>query len=255
MGQGQVIEEPRHAGAGAMCRTTGGCLPPIWRRSSKAACWHSSETGGHACSHRTIRCLCWGQAGLITAAAELADRWPDIEASERRTVLAAVIARIDLVDASMMIRIRPKQLATILTDQTDAQNCLPTAEETYKAITLSTPAHLERTGMEMRLLIDGDGSDARKSPDQGLLRVLALAHRYRAMALHHEGRTMAELAAAAGVIGSYFTRILRLSFLAPDTTQAILYGRHPVALTAKRLANEIRLHIAWNDQRTLLGFG
>ena len=42
------------------------------------------------------------------------------------------------------------------------------------------------------------------------------ARRFHEMALHNRGRTMTELAIEAGVGGSYFTRILRLSFLAPD---------------------------------------
>ena len=64
---------------------------------------------------------------------------------------------------------------------------------------------------------------------------------------------MEELAAEVGVGGSYFSRILRLSFLAPDLVKAILHDRHPVELSAKRLANEIRLPIAWHEQRALLG--
>ena len=75
------------------------------------------------------------------------------------------------------------------------------------------------------------------------------------MVMRNRGKTMAKLAAKAGVGRSYFTRILRLSFLAPDVVKAILRDRHPIELTAKRLANEIRLPIAWEDQRALLGTG
>jgi site-specific DNA recombinase len=57
----------------------------------------------------------------------------------------------------------------------------------------------------------------------------------------------------AGVGGSYFTRILRLSFLAPEVVKAVLCDRHPIELTAKRLANEVRLPISWDEQRALLG--
>jgi hypothetical protein len=62
-----------------------------------------------------------------------------------------------------------------------------------------------------------------------------------------------QLAAEAGVVRSYFTRILRLCFLSPDIVKAILRDRHPIELSAKRLANETRLPIAWDEQRTLLG--
>ena len=63
---------------------------------------------------------------------------------------------------------------------------------------------------------------------------------YHAMVTRNGGKTMAELAAEAGVGGSYFTRILRLSFLAPDVVKTILRDHHPLELTAKRLANEAR---------------
>ena len=63
---------------------------------------------------------------------------------------------------------------------------------------------------------------------------------------------MAALAGAAGVSPSYFTRLLKLSYLAPDLVQAILAGRHPLALTAKRLSLDSALPKAWSDQRMLL---
>ena len=64
---------------------------------------------------------------------------------------------------------------------------------------------------------------------------------------------MEQLARDAKVTGSYFTRILKLSFLSPTITKAILRNRHPLDLSAKRLANEIRLPIDWENQRALLG--
>src|SRR6516165_3458027 len=45
----------------------------------------------------------------------------------------------------------------------------------------------------------------------------------------------AALAAREGVSSSYFTRLVRLSYLAPDITQAILDGRQPRDLTAEQL--------------------
>ena len=53
---------------------------------------------------------------------------------------------------------------------------------------------------------------------------------------------------------SYFTRILRLSYLAPDIAQAILDGRQPRDLTADKLLAHSRLPLAWPEQRTALGF-
>ena len=51
-----------------------------------------------------------------------------------------------------------------------------------------------------------------------------------------------------------FTRLVRLSYLAPDITRAILEGRLPRGLTADKLLVQSRLPLAWHDQRTVLGF-
>src|ERR1700757_3479084 len=63
------------------------------------------------------------------------------------------------------------------------------------------------------------------------------------------------LAQREGVSRSYFTRLVRLSYLAPDITQAILDGRQPRDLTAEKLLDHSRLPLAWHDQRIVLGFG
>lgn len=64
---------------------------------------------------------------------------------------------------------------------------------------------------------------------------------------------MSELAAEAGVGSSYLSRILRRGFLSPDVVTAILRDRHPLELTATRLADDLRIPVDWGEQRTLLG--
>ena len=56
-----------------------------------------------------------------------------------------------------------------------------------------------------------------------------------------------------GVSPSYFTRLVRLSYLAPDITQAILDGRQR-DLTADKLLARSRLPLTWREQRRVLGF-
>ena len=50
-------------------------------------------------------------------------------------------------------------------------------------------------------------------------------------------------------------QLVRLSYLAPDITQAILDGRQPRDLTTEKLLAHSRLPLAWHDQRIVLGFG
>jgi site-specific DNA recombinase len=67
------------------------------------------------------------------------------------------------------------------------------------------------------------------------------------------GATITELAAKVGVSRSYFTRVFRLSFLAPEITKTIIQGRKPPELTANKLIRAGRLPSAWLDQRQHLG--
>jgi len=64
---------------------------------------------------------------------------------------------------------------------------------------------------------------------------------------------MAEIAALANLSPSYCSRVLKLSFLAPDITKAILQGRQPLDLTANRLMIEGRLPTVWTEQIDGLG--
>jgi len=191
--------------------------------------------------------------GLFVRAADLAERWPGLAPSDRRAVLSTLVDRIELLRETLEIRILPGRLSTILGEEDNRRDRARVKVNDERSITLSIAARLRRTGMETRLLIDGAGGGTHRKPGHSLCRVLALAHRYHAMVMRNGGKTMAELASETGVGGSYFTRILHLSFLAPDVVTAILRDRHPVELTAKRLANGVRLPKAWEEQRTLRG--
>jgi len=189
---------------------------------------------------------------VVVGAAGLAQRWPDLDPAERRAILMTLVDRIDLLRETLEIRIIPGRLPAVLCGETGPQelNRKPNADEPI--ITFTVPARLKRAGKETRLLVDGAAGGRRRQPDHSLYRLLARAYRYNDMVMRSSGKTISQLAADAGVVRSYFTRILRLSFLAPEIVKAILRDRHPIELTAKRLANELHLPIAWDEQHALL---
>jgi len=191
---------------------------------------------------------------VVARAAGLAQRWPDLDPAERRAILTTLVDRIDLMRETVEIRIISGRLPAILRAEDGPRDLKHTPDINEPTITFAVPARLKRTGKETRLLVDGAGGTGRRQPDHSLYRLLARAYRYNDMVMRSDGKTMRQLAAEADVVRSYFTRIPRLSFLAPDIVKAILRDRHPIELTAKRLANELHLPIAWDEQRALLGF-
>ena len=103
--------------------------------------------------------------------------------------------------------------------------------------------------------IDGTDPFATAQPDARLIKLLIKAHRFNTKLVEGDSMPFAALAKREGVSRSYFTRLVRLSYLAPDITQAILDGRQPRDLTAEQLLAHSRLPLAWQEQRTLLGCG
>jgi site-specific DNA recombinase len=142
----------------------------------------------------------------------------------------------------------------VLDDDTRANEPIdnPRSEGNFETTTLCIPARLRRTGKEMRIVVS-DGSEP-ATPDTGLVRLLIRANAIRDQLLADRSRTFEDIAKAEGVVPSYTTRLFRLTILAPDIVSAILSGKHPPELTARRLMDDTRLPLDWDEQRRCLGF-
>jgi hypothetical protein len=105
------------------------------------------------------------------------------------------------------------------------------------------------------MVIDETASPGRASkPDPKLIKLIARAHLLKNKLADSSSVYLADVAQGEKLTSSYFTRVLRLSYLAPDITRAILEGRHPRDLTAHKLLAHSRLPLAWPEQRRTLGF-
>jgi DNA invertase Pin-like site-specific DNA recombinase len=193
------------------------------------------------------------QMRIIEEAGTLAGRWPKLDPSVKRATLQSLVHRIEVGRDDVVIQLRPTYLASIVDPDHDLMaSCVATRDD-EPILSLTIAARLERAGMAKALTVDGITQE--RQPDRSLLRLLAQASRYRDIVMQGQGRTIKALAAEAGVGSSYFTRVFRLSFLAPDITNAILQGRHPAKLTAKRLSLDIKLDPDWTEQKKQLNIG
>jgi hypothetical protein len=190
------------------------------------------------------------QRRLIARAAEIGKNWPQLPATGQRVLLTGLIERIGVGTEQIDIHFRPAGLGALL-DLAAASLASAIDDETQ---ILSIPVRLRRSGREIKMLIEGADSFAAAKPDARLIKLLIRARRFNAALASSDGVPFAALAKRQGVSPSYFTRLVRLSYLAPDITQAILDGRQPRALTADKLLAHSRLPLAWREQRTALGF-
>jgi len=189
------------------------------------------------------------QRRLITRAGEIGKSWTELPGTRQHAFLTTLIERIDVGDDQIAIHLRPTRLAAFLDG---AATLLPSASDDESQI-LSVPVRVRRSGRAIRMLIAGTDAFAAAKPDARLVKLLIRARRFNAILLDSDGVPFAALAKREGVSPSYFTRLVRLSYLAPDITEAILDGRQPRELTADKLAHS-RLPLGWHEQRTVLGF-
>jgi hypothetical protein len=178
------------------------------------------------------------QRHIIEQAAGLAATWSARPDSERREVLQHLIHRIAVHRDRVDIQLRPGQLHSTLTGA--VQESEP-EDSDAKTISLSVPVTLKRAGLEVRLVMHSVDGPAEQ--DGTLIKLIVRAQALRDRLLQN-GLGVGELAEQEGVTSSYISRVLRLAFLAPDITAAILEGRQPPDLTAHKLLLDSRLPIA-----------
>jgi hypothetical protein len=97
-----------------------------------------------------------------------------------------------------------------------------------------------------------EGADDKAEIDTSLLRVVARAHDIQRRLSQNTELTVHDV---ARLTAAYVYTLLRLPWLAPDITSAIVNGRQPRHLSAKKLMSKAsRLPANWAEQRALLGF-
>jgi site-specific DNA recombinase len=183
-------------------------------------------------------------------AEELAAQAPD----KVKATLMTLLCRVEIRSDRVAITVCRGRLTELLAGSIDLtmQHQRPTTAP-GDVLTLTVPARLKRVGREMRMLVEN--SDDQTPADPSLLRIIARAHDIQARLIQNAELTVHDIAREEQVSGAYVYSLLRLPSLAPDIVTAIINGRNPPQLTAKRLMRlSPRLPIDWVEQRKLLEF-
>ncbi len=158
--------------------------------------------------------------------------------ARRSPALLAIVTRVQVGDATVTLTCDTAALGHAL--GMDQQADAPATIE------IGCAARLTRSGRALRLVQDS-GATAQAVPNRSLIRVLVLARRWWGMLRTGEMSTT-ELAAREGVTSSYVARVLRLAFLAPAVTEAILAGRQRAGVTVASLTAEGAIAADWRTQ-------
>lgn len=114
-------------------------------------------------------------------------------------------------------------------------------------VTIHVPFRLVKRGGRKEMQLPA-GAEQRRKNDNTLVKALARAFKWKRMLESSEAATIAELADRDGIAVSYFTRLLRLTLLAPAIVEAILDGRQGSDVTLARLMEPFPLE--WEAQIT-----
>ena len=197
----------------------------------------------------------FGQSQLIKRGRQIAEEL-SIETPEKaKATLMALLCRVTIYSDRIEIALCRGRAGELLAGQSidlaaQHQRSDPAPND---VITLRVPARLKRVGREMRMLVQG--VDDQTAADPSLLRVIARAHDIQGRLSQNTDLTVHDIAREERVTAAYIYMLLRLPWLAPDITTAIVNGRQPQQLSAKTLMRKAsRLPADWTEQRTLLGF-
>ena len=196
------------------------------------------------------------QQRLMARAEIEANRWPQTDVPTRRAFLKSVGARVTVGEENIRLTLgrdalRKALLGDSLEDVSGVDGeAQATGADTDDVLTFLIPARLKRCGLEMRLVIPVGGAlDLRPYPDEALIKALIRAYGWKDRLVSGEALSIHALAKEDGIDERYLSRVLRLAFLAPDITEAILDGYQPAELGLDKVLR--RVPLTWADQRQL----
>jgi site-specific DNA recombinase len=186
---------------------------------------------------------------IISGAKSLVDNLKAAATIDQRIRLNEFVNRFELHPDRLIIMIDRTKLSAMLADD----HVEGSWSKANAIATIEIPHQMKRRGVEAKIVI-GDSKFRTPHQDQGLISLIANAHRWLEELSCGTSRSINELAADENMDRNEISRFLPFAFLAPDIVNAILNGTQPVDLTIKRLRQIPTLPFAWKDQRSLLGF-
>jgi site-specific DNA recombinase len=196
------------------------------------------------------------QRRLRDAAAKLCDRWEALPTEPLHNFLRTVLMRVQVHSDRITLGLDVARLIAALSEieETGFDSATATVNEDGErhVITLTIPARLKRTGIEMKFIVAG--AENTVPPNPSLVRLILRAQAVGKRLFENGSTSLGEIAREDRLNPSYASRLIRLTFLAPDITAAILAGKQPADLSATKLMADTRLPLDWRQQRVVLGF-
>ncbi|MFS2319141.1 recombinase family protein [Maricaulis sp. D1M11] len=201
------------------------------------------------------RAVCGAIASHLDEAGEKLFRDPDpVAVYKAQHALGDLRTRLEARDGETLrdivglVRVAPTRLRIEL-DRERVAEMLALSPDGLADDQLATETgfELRRRGVEVKIIT----GQFERAPDQTLINAIARAHQWLAEA--RQGVSLAAIGRRHGWTDSPVRQRIRLAFLSPEITRAILEGRQPPELTLQfLLTNPVPLD--WDAQAQALGF-
>lgn len=196
-----------------------------------------------------------GTERALKAGPVVARRIARLDPSALRPLLRAVLRRAELDRERLRLFVSCFELSRLLA--WDGVGLFQPASEIPARVRdrvhiIDSPSAIVRENRQVVLPVTA-AAGRHGTPDPRLVGLLEEARRAQALVYANRNKTIADLAREQGRGPSFFSRLIRLNYLAPDIIAAIVDGEHPPGLTRGALINAA-LPLDWAQQRLLFGF-
>jgi len=184
----------------------------------------------------------------MQASRSLSARLADKDGPAVRSLLARIVRKVEVHADRVKLIIASDALV-------DALGVPPTHASTGSPVPdlhINLPVRVKRSGMAVRLVLETGRCAVSTVPDTKLLTAIAKGRAWWQHLQAHPHLTLADLAREQSLSTTYVGRILRLAFLSPTITQAILDGTAPADLTLDRLKDTQLIAPDWAEQHRRL---
>jgi DNA invertase Pin-like site-specific DNA recombinase len=193
---------------------------------------------------------------LLKAGPGVAKRLGTLEPSVLRTVWQTVLRRAELDRERLRLYVSCFELGRLLdwdgTGLFRPASQIP-ATNLDRVHLIDAPCAIVREHRRVVLPVTIARCDTESASDPALVQLISEAREAQTALYGNRARSLAELAKEKGKGPAYYSRLIRLNYLAPDIAAAIIDGDQPHALTRGALLSAA-LPLDWAQQRQMFGF-
>lgn len=184
---------------------------------------------------------------IISDCGAIAGRIKTATPAKLRELLLAIRLVVNLSDKAITMRFSRGKLTRYLYPDLQIKNQSENHIENHiEDISILIPMLIARRGQELRLIFAQSDNLSPARIDNKLVRLIA-----KAEAAHTR---LANDVAILRTEKPHLVRLARIKFLAPDIVTAILEGKQPPLLTARKMIRATKIPLCWKQQRAFFGF-